>query len=70
MLIRKEFPGTNNEKIIKWFYPNTRKAIFEWNEDLEYGPHYHILIDVKHTGDHIKPDTPVPEPYNTIYFGG
>lgn len=69
-LIRKEFPGTKNGKIIKWFDPNTKKAIFEWDEDLEYGPHYHILIDGKHVGDHIKPKTPVPEPYNTIYFGG
>ena len=57
--------------IIKWFDPVSGIAVFEWNEDKEKGEHYHIPdIFGIHLGDHIYPNTPVPEPYNTIYFGG
>ena len=69
-LIMTEYHGTRNGKVIKWEDPTTGKAIFEWNEDLDHGPHYHILFNGKHTGDHILPNSPVPEPWNTIYFGG
>ena len=47
--------------------------IFEWNEDFEHGPHYHAILvewDSKHKGPHYQPGTPVPEPWNTTYFGG
>ncbi|WP_239613520.1 polymorphic toxin-type HINT domain-containing protein [Cohnella mopanensis] len=40
-LIKREFPGTKNGRIIKWFDPVTNKPIYEWNEDLKYGNHYH-----------------------------
>ena len=64
-LTMKEYPGSNNGRIIKW--TNTYDImIFEWNEDLKYGSHYHILT---HAGNHILPGTPVPEPFNTLYFG-
>ena len=34
---------------------------------------YHALLiewDGKHDGTHYKPGTPVPEPWNSLYFGG
>ena len=68
-LVMTEYSGTKNGKIIKWKDPNTNTTIFEWNEDLKYGAHYHILADGNHTGDHILPNTPVPEPWNSLYFG-
>ena len=68
-LIRKEYPGSYNGKIIKWIDPVTKNTIFEWNEDFKEGPHYHILVNNKHVGDHKKAGESVPEPYNSIYFG-
>ena len=35
---------TKNGKIIKWIDEN-KKAVFEWDEDLKYGSHYHIIGD-------------------------
>jgi hypothetical protein len=32
---------TPNGRIIKWL-DNTKKALFEWDQDLENGEHYHI----------------------------
>ena len=69
-LVRMEYYGSNNGKIIKWKDPITNMDIFEWDEDLKFGSHYHILSNGKHTGDHISPGTPVPEPWNSRYFGG
>ena len=72
-LIRTEYSGKNG-KIIKWQIPETKVAIFEWNEDQKYGPHYHAMLiewDSKHVdGKHYAPGSPVPEPWNTMYFGG
>ena len=50
----------------------TNAVIFEWDEDYTYGPHYHCMLiewDGAHDGTHYKAGTPVPEPWNTIYFG-
>ena len=72
-LISKVYPGSYNGKTIKWFIPGTNTVIFEWNEDFEHGPHYHAILvewDSKHKGPHYQPGTPVPEPWNTTYFGG
>ncbi len=47
--------------------------IFEWDEELNHTSHYHALMPEwrgKHDGMHYAPGTPVPEPWNTIYFGG
>ncbi|MFR8010533.1 MAG: DNRLRE domain-containing protein [Clostridia bacterium] len=42
-LIPKTY-NTKNGKIIKWF--NSKgKAIFEWDEDLTYGSHYHVISE-------------------------
>ncbi len=68
-LIRKEYPGSYNGKIIKWIEPMTGTVVFEWDEDFEHGAHYHILKNNDHSGDHIQPGTPVPEPWNSFYFG-
>ena len=71
-LIMVEYPGTYNGRIIVWKAPISSITIFEWDEDFQYGSHYHILLpgSGKHSGDHIPAGTPVPEPWNTIYFGG
>ena len=69
-LIRNEYPGSKNGRIIKWHDPATNIPVFEWDEDLTYGAHYHILNNGDHSGDHIIPGTLVPEPWNSIYFGG
>ena len=71
-LIMVEYPGTYNGRIIVWKDPISSITIFEWDEDFQYGSHYHILLpgSGKHSGDHIPAGTPVPEPWNTIYFGG
>lgn len=67
------FQGTKNGKIIEWRDIAINKKVFEWNEDLNNGPHYHALMiewDGDHNDIHYKPGTPVPEPWNTVYFGG
>ena len=33
---------TKNGKIIKWVDENN-KAVYEWDEDLTYGSHYHVI---------------------------
>ena len=40
-LTRKEFQ-TPNGKVIKWFNEDGQ-AVYEWDEDLSHGSHYHIL---------------------------
>ena len=72
-LIMKEISGSYNGKIIQWFDPMSKAVIFEWDEDLKHGSHYHTLLPKwknKHDGVHYAPGTPVPEPFNSIYFGG
>ena len=71
-LVMKEFPGTKNGRIIEWRDPISQAKIFEWNEDFRNGSHYHAMMiewDGKHDGMHYVPGTPVPEPWNWIYFG-
>ena len=65
-------PGKgSNGGIIKWEIPGTKIAIFEWNEDWRYGPHYHTLkIEWKneHLGPHHPIGSEVPEPWKSAYF--
>ena len=71
-LVMKEYPGTKNGKIIQWIDPVSGKNVFEWNEDFRQGSHYHALLiewDNKHKGTHYYPGSPIPEPWNSIYFG-
>ncbi len=66
-------PGTKNGAIIEWRDPVSNIKVFEWDEDLKNSPHYHTLIiefKGKHIGPHYNPGSPVPEPWNSIYFGG
>ena len=72
-LVRTEYPGTKNGRIIEWRDPVSKAKIFEWNEDYKNGAHYHAMLiewDGRHDGMHYLPGTPVPEPWNTMYFGG
>lgn len=72
-LVMKEFAGSYNGRIIEWRDPLSNIKVFEWNEDFQNGEHYHALLiewDGKHDGTHYEPGTPVPEPWNSIYFGG
>ena len=67
--------GTKNGKIITWKYPGTKDVIFEWDENPNKpdGPHYHLVLppDGKlHDGNHYYPGDRVPEPLNSIFFGG
>ena len=63
-LIMKMYEGTSNGRFIKWF-DVAGNMIFEWDEDLKNGSHYHIMT---HDGIHYLPNTPVPEPYASLYF--
>lgn len=72
-LVMSEYPGTKNGKIIEWRDPISNSRIFEWDEDLRHGAHYHAMLiewDGNHMKTHYLPGSPVPEPWNTIYFGG
>ena len=72
-LTMREYAGTYNGRIIEWRDPISKAKIFEWNEDLRYGSHYHVMLiewDGQHQGNHYLPGAPVPEPWNSIYFGG
>ena len=40
-LTRRIF-DTRNGKIYKWFTPDN-VAVYEWDEDYTYGPHYHVI---------------------------
>jgi len=67
-LVKKEYPGTRNGKVIKWQDPKTGEG-YEWNEDIANGEHYHKLPEggkgrMPHpdTGnDHMYPGDRVPE---------
>ena len=72
-LVRTEYAGTKNGKIIEWRDPNLNVKVFEWNEDFKNGSHYHAMLiewDGNHHGTHYLPGTPEPEPRNSVYFGG
>ena len=72
-LVMRVYLGSKNGRIIKWMDPITKIPIFEWNEDFVNGAHYHALLPEwggKHDGLHYLPGTPIPEPWNSIYFGG
>lgn len=61
-----------NGGIIKWELPGTRIAVFEWNEDLQNGAHYHTIKvewENRHYGPHYPIGSVVPEPWQSIYFG-
>ena len=67
-----EYSGTKNGRIIEWRDPITKIRVFEWDEDFSNGSHYHALLPEwggVHDGTHYLPGSPVPEPWNTIYFG-
>lgn len=64
----------SNGGIIKWEIPFSKTAIFEWDGGINdsIGSHYHVMLPEwrnKHQGPHFVPGTPVPEPWNTMYFG-
>jgi len=40
-LIKKNYE-TKNGQIIEWF-DSTGKAVYEWDEDLSFGSHYHVI---------------------------
>ena len=65
-------PGTGkNGGIIKWFIPGTKQAVFEWDEDYKYGPHYHAMeveLGSKHLGDHNRAGSVIEEPWRSRYF--
>ena len=64
--------GEKDGGIIKWEIPGTKIAIFEWDEDFQYGPHYHVMHATwknQHLDpNHYKSGDPVPEPWNTQFF--
>ena len=67
-----EYSGTKNGRTIEWRDPITKIRVFEWDEDFSNGSHYHALLPEwggMHDGTHYLPGSPVPEPWNTIYFG-
>ena len=72
-LILVTYPGSKNGRIFKWKDPVSGMTVFEWDEDFAKGSHYHALMvewnDI-HLGPHYVPGTPVPEPWNSLYFGG
>ena len=70
-LIRTEYAGSGNGRIIKWVEPGTKTPIFEWDEDYEYGAHYHAMLAEwkgAHNKMHYAPGSIVPEPWNSTYF--
>ena len=73
-LVRNDYPGGRNGAIIKWSVPGFKKfVIFEWDEDLAHGSHYHVMTPFD-LGKHIElihwePGDPIPEPWNSKYFG-
>ena len=65
------YPGTKKGAIIKWCDPTKGATVFEWNEDLKHGSHYHVFmpnLNGLHDGTHYYPGQRVPEPWNSLYF--
>lgn len=71
LLVPDVHPGSKNGKVITWAAPNSKIAIFRWDENLNYpnGPHYHIETP-EYSGVHFYPGDEIPEPYASLYFGG
>ena len=68
-LTRTMYPGTKNGAIIKWCDPTNGATVFEWNEDLKHGSHYHVFmpnLNGLHDGTHYYPGQRVPEPWNSV----
>ncbi|MBI6871803.1 RHS repeat-associated core domain-containing protein [Clostridium aciditolerans] len=72
-LKKLEFNTKANGRIIKWL-DDTKKALFEWNEDLQYGEHYHITPDgenrIPHPtteNTHILPGDPIPDDFIHLF---
>ena len=70
--VRVEKGEGKNGGIIQWVDSISNTPVFEWDEDLTHGAHYHaIKIEWggKHIGqDHYKPGDYIPEPWASIYF--
>lgn len=60
-LVRKDYK--NGDIIIKWHYPETGQAVYEWNRDAKYGDHFHLTPDGKSRVEH-------PETGDTHYWPG
>lgn len=70
-IVRVEIGEGKNGGIIQWVLPNTNTVIFEWDEGLQKGSHYHALLPEdynKHNDIHYEPGSPIPEPWNSLYF--
>ena len=52
--ISQETGSGKNGGIIKWEIPGTKTPIFEWNEDVAKGAHYHAFL-VNWQGKHLGP---------------
>lgn len=72
-LKKLEINTNTNGRIIKWI-GDSKKALFEWNEDLQYGEHYHITPDGKNrilhpiTGNtHINPGDSIPDDFILLF---
>ena len=65
--------GEKKGGIIKWEIPGTKIAKFEWNQDFKNGSHYHVMQSTwanQHLDPvHYRAGDPVPEPWNTFFFG-
>ena len=74
MKVYVDFGAGSNGTVIKWVLPGTKVAFFEWNEDCKNGAHYHVMLPLwnnQHLDPiHYKAGDPVPEPWNTMFFGG
>jgi hypothetical protein len=65
--------STPNGLIRFWgIYATRYQAVFEYNEDLRYSPHYHIynrfVVPSIRMETHYLPGSIVPEPYSSMYF--
>ena len=68
-LIRSTEISGSNGRVIKWgIMPGDKNPVFEWDEDYKYGPHYHILQNGEHVGDHRIAGSLIEEPYASLYF--
>lgn len=68
---RVEMGEGKNGGIYHWVLPNTNIVILEWDEDLQKGSHYHAVLPEdynKHNDIHYEPGSPIPEPWNSLYF--
>ena len=76
-MVRSDY-NTPNGLVIKWGY-SSKTTVFEWNEDLNMGEHYHCLLpewNNKHSKSgkakdviHYYPGELIPEPWASWYRG-